>query len=118
MARAAVSLLVEGLPDIDSDEMDMAGEEPGDNAESLQADGMDMGGTESKTAPEDAAHDAGSQSAYASTDTADRTDFADNKRGAAQSGRPPIPQAKPETRVYKGATYVKGADGQWHLQQK
>jgi hypothetical protein len=35
-----------------------------------------------------------------------------------QSGKPPIPQVKPETRVYKGATYVKGADGQWHLQQK
>ena len=23
---------------------------------------------------------------------------------------------EPETRVYKGVTYVKGADGQWHLQ--
>jgi hypothetical protein len=24
----------------------------------------------------------------------------------------------PETRTYKGATYEKGEDGQWHLQQK
>jgi hypothetical protein len=117
-ARAAVSLLVEGLPDIDSEEMETAGGEPEDNVESLQADGMDMGGTESKTAPEDAALEAGAQTAFASTDTADRTDFADTRRGAAQSGKAPIPQAKPETRVYKGATYVKGADGQWHLQQK
>jgi hypothetical protein len=26
--------------------------------------------------------------------------------------------SKPETRNYKGATYEKGEDGQWHLQQK
>jgi hypothetical protein len=27
-------------------------------------------------------------------------------------------QGKLETRNYKGATYVKGADGQWYLQKK
>jgi len=27
-------------------------------------------------------------------------------------------QTKVETRVYKGATYVKGADGQWYLQKE
>jgi hypothetical protein len=28
----------------------------------------------------------------------------------------PVQQSGPETRTYKGATYVKGADGEWHLQ--
>jgi hypothetical protein len=48
----------------------------------------------------------------------------DNKRGqksrieskTPQSGKTPNQQGEPETRAYKGATYVKGADGQWHLQ--
>jgi hypothetical protein len=45
---------------------------------------------------------------------ADRNDLADAKRGASTT---PNQQSKPETRTYKGATYVKGADGQWYLQK-
>jgi|SRR5271157_444934 len=40
------------------------------------------------------------------------------KNRTSQSGKSPNQQGEPETRTYKGATYVKGADGQWHLQQK
>jgi hypothetical protein len=48
----------------------------------------------------------------------DRTEMADAKDGAQQSSSTPKLQNKPETRTYKGATYVKGADGQWYLEKK
>ena len=43
---------------------------------------------------------------------------AETKPGTPQGGSAPHQQSKPETRVYKGATYVKGADGQWYLQKE
>jgi Flp pilus assembly CpaE family ATPase len=36
---------------------------------------------------------------------------------AATPASAPYKQVEPETRTYQGATYVKGADGKWHLQQ-
>jgi hypothetical protein len=42
---------------------------------------------------------------------------ADSSRGGRGGGSAPNQQNQPETRVYKGATYVKGADGQWYLQK-
>jgi Flp pilus assembly CpaE family ATPase len=48
---------------------------------------------------------------------ANSTDFADAKQGTQSSGASDQ-QSKLETRTYKGATYVKGADGQWYLQKK
>jgi Flp pilus assembly CpaE family ATPase len=48
---------------------------------------------------------------------ADSTDLADAKQGMRSSGASEE-QSKLETRTYKGATYVKGADGQWYLQKK
>jgi len=47
----------------------------------------------------------------------DRSDFAGAKQGP-QPGDTPTEQGVLETRSYKGATYVKGADGQWYLQKK
>jgi Flp pilus assembly CpaE family ATPase len=75
-AQATVSLVVEGLPNLDS-----------------------------------------LMPAMADTES-DRTDRADAKGGAAPGGSAPHQQSQPETRTYKGATYVKGADGQWYLQKK
>jgi len=75
-AQASVSLVVEGLPNIDS------------------------------LMPVTVAADA------------DRADQPDVKRGASQDSNTPNQQDKLETRSYKGATYVKGADGQWYLQKK
>jgi len=46
-----------------------------------------------------------------------RSEVAEIKPGATQT-RTPVQQGKVETRVYKGATYVKGADGQWYLQKE
>jgi hypothetical protein len=45
-------------------------------------------------------------------------DPVDARGGALQSSSSPDRQSKPETRTYKGATYEKGADGQWYLQKK
>jgi Flp pilus assembly CpaE family ATPase len=40
------------------------------------------------------------------------------RKPAASSGLRAAPKVQRETRTYKGATYEKGEDGQWHLQQK
>jgi hypothetical protein len=42
----------------------------------------------------------------------------DANQGAQHNDRAFNQQGKLETRTYKGATYVKGADGQWYLQKK
>jgi Flp pilus assembly CpaE family ATPase len=44
------------------------------------------------------------------------TEPADVKRNATPVSTP-YKQVEPETRTYQGATYVKGADGKWHLRQ-
>jgi hypothetical protein len=49
-------------------------------------------------------------------DTAGRTDFIDGELGR-QSASASNLHGEPEARTYKGAHYVKGADGQWHLQK-
>jgi Flp pilus assembly CpaE family ATPase len=51
------------------------------------------------------------------TAKAERTDLGGAKQGAQPSVVPPSQQTEPETRTYKGATYVKGADGEWHLKK-
>jgi hypothetical protein len=61
---------------------------------------------------------AATRTPFTATDTADFTDLADAKWGALPSGSTPDQNGEPETRTYKGATYEKGEDGQWHLQQK
>jgi pilus assembly protein CpaE len=58
---------------------------------------------------------AGTQMPFAAAGAADSADFMGAKRSVNQSASNPY--GKPETRIYQGATYVKGADGQWHLQK-
>jgi Flp pilus assembly CpaE family ATPase len=53
----------------------------------------------------------------APTDKAVRADHEGARRVAQPSPSTPSQQAEPETRTYKGATYVKGADGEWHLKK-
>jgi pilus assembly protein CpaE len=48
------------------------------------------------------------------TPAPDRTGSAAASRAAGHGVSTPK-QPEPETRLYKGATYVRGADGQWHL---
>jgi hypothetical protein len=38
--------------------------------------------------------------------------------GIARRDDQPAPNVQSETRLYKGAVYAKGGDGQWHLQRK
>jgi Flp pilus assembly CpaE family ATPase len=57
------------------------------------------------------------QPSFAQTATADSTGRAEAKR-EVETNSTPIQKAVRETRTYKGATYEKGEDGQWHLQQK
>jgi hypothetical protein len=45
-------------------------------------------------------------------------DTGEAKQGAQHNGNAIDQQGKLETRSYKGATYVKGDDGQWYLQKK
>jgi hypothetical protein len=45
-------------------------------------------------------------------------ELGDAKQGAQNHGNATNQQGKLETRSYKGATYVKGDDGQWYLQKK
>jgi hypothetical protein len=47
-----------------------------------------------------------------------RADRGVAKQGAQNNNKALDQQSKLETRTYKGATYVKGADGQWYLQKK
>jgi hypothetical protein len=47
----------------------------------------------------------------------DSTDLAEVNGGAYESSTPKL-QNKPEKRTYKGATYVKGVDGQWYLEKE
>jgi hypothetical protein len=49
---------------------------------------------------------------------ASRADHGDAKQGAQNNNTALNQQSKLETRTYKGATYMKGADGQWYLQKK
>jgi hypothetical protein len=57
------------------------------------------------------------QTPFTPMDIEDRAGLADAKREALQSAGAPDRQGEPETRTYKGATYVKGADREWHLQE-
>jgi Flp pilus assembly CpaE family ATPase len=81
-AQAAVTLVVEGLPNIDS------------------------------------LLTAAVQTPFAQTRAADHANFADARRKVVTSVSTPNQKGQRETRTYKGATYEKREDGQWHLQQK
>jgi hypothetical protein len=58
------------------------------------------------------------QAPFKVPDPANYIDLADVGQASMHSQSTPREKGKPETRSYKGATYEKGEDGQWHLQQK
>jgi hypothetical protein len=64
---------------------------------------------------------AATQASFAVTDNSDNSgnsDFSDEKWEASKSNNNSNQKGELETRTYKGATYEKREDGQWHLQQK
>jgi hypothetical protein len=121
MAQATVVLVVQGLANIaevmPEEAVESGGEE---NSESSDAESMNEADRENQTkaGSPDAALAADQQTPYASTDSTNRADQSSTKRETAHAVNAPNQQVKQETRTYKGATYVKGADGQWHLEQK
>jgi pilus assembly protein CpaE len=50
-------------------------------------------------------------------DTASLDDTSETKEEASQTAATPSQQKAPDTRIYQGATYVRGEDGRWHLQK-
>ena len=70
----------------------------GKSVDAPRAEALPMAGTQAPPAPKPA------------------TEPADVKRAATPASAP-YKQGEAETRTYQGATYVKGADGKWHLQQ-
>jgi Flp pilus assembly CpaE family ATPase len=58
------------------------------------------------------------QTPFKAIETEDRVGLADAGQEASASSSAPRQHRKPETRIYKGAIYEKGEDGQWHLQRK
>ena len=59
----------------------------------------------------------GTQKTVSPIDKSDRAVRADAKQEALQAASTPSQQGEAETRSYKGATYVKGSDGEWHLKE-
>ena len=121
-AQASVQLLVEGLPNIASVMPEGAESYEEESSQSLDADSLYERDRESRIEaikPSEAQADAAEAKTPAgTTETASRAAAAETKRETTHGGNAPTHQAKQETRTYKGATYVKGADGQWHLEQK
>jgi Flp pilus assembly CpaE family ATPase len=68
-------------------------------------------------APAGRALTAGTQKQVTPIYKPDRTVRAETKQETRQIASTPSQQVEPETRAYKGATYVKGADGEWHLKE-
>ncbi|MGA3373334.1 MAG: hypothetical protein ABSC48_16385 [Terracidiphilus sp.] len=67
--------------------------------------------------PANTSSGAGAQVPLPTSPTVDRTDLADANRPREQSAGAPKKHDEPATRIYKGSTYVRGADGQWHLKK-
>jgi hypothetical protein len=86
----------------------------------LQANGAVIGGhkikNDSKSHLEETSIAAGMESRFMAPDKSKRPEPGSTPSGF-QSPSAIVPVIKPEERTYKGATYVKGADGQWHLKQ-
>jgi Flp pilus assembly CpaE family ATPase len=57
------------------------------------------------------------QKPVATTAKAERAESVSPKQMAQQEVSPPSQQTELETRTYRGATYEKGADGEWHLKR-
>jgi hypothetical protein len=73
--------------------------------------------TESKSVLEETAISAEMEYRFMMPEVPIRTEPAAFNSAAVQGTNSSGPGKKQEERIYKGATYVKGEDGQWHLKQ-
>ncbi len=67
--------------------------------------------------PAAAAPEAESQAQLALSEGVELTGVAEAEGATEEAETTSSQPAEPQTRVYKGATYVRGEDGQWHLQR-
>jgi Flp pilus assembly CpaE family ATPase len=101
-----------------------------DNAIAKPAPAAKVKSKPSLAPPESAAPAAVPQKPAATTAKAERADSVSPKQAKAERAEsvspkqmaqpavsPPIQQTEPETRTYRGATYVRGADGEWQLKR-
>jgi len=62
--------------------------------------------------------EASTQTPFEATETKDRTGLVDANQEVLEIENTGSQESKPQTRIYKGAIYERGENGQWHLQRK
>ncbi len=62
--------------------------------------------------------EASTQTPFDATESNDQTDLVDANPEVLEIKSGGSPDCEPQRRIYKGAIYEKGEDGQWHLQRK
>ena len=113
--QASVSLVVEEGPFIASFMRTKADADAEEIAQLLDAFRIDTEDEERRTPVTHAAHWDWQQ--VPPRNISDYAAIEEVKRKALHSTGHSIQNSEPETRFYKGASYRKGADGQWHLQK-
>jgi Flp pilus assembly CpaE family ATPase len=118
-AQASVPLLVTGLPQFEALTHGPMEVDRDDISHILQAN-RTLGGQMRRIQGNSSLEGAGPMgvpSRHAAHDNPNRMERADSNAGESHSGDNSDHSSEPETRTYKGATYVKGTDGKWHLKQ-
>ena len=121
-AQIAVPLNVEALASMGSLTQATADGDAGDPFKAFQTSSMRMRGRDQSMGIETPFRTpeppAAPRPVPPPNDTLARADYTQSARETIQVGSTTNRQSEPETRTYKGATYVKGPDGQWHLKQE
>jgi len=117
-AHASVPLVVTSLPNLETLTRTPVEADVDDISRLLQVKGAVAGPMrriQNSSLLEEAAHSAGAR--YPGPENSNRNDRGEYNAQVLQTGNANNRTIEPETRTYKGATYVKGNDGQWHLKQ-
>jgi Flp pilus assembly CpaE family ATPase len=117
-ARASVPLVVTALPHFDALTRTPVESDVDDISRLLQVNRAVAGPMrriQNNSLLDEAALSGGAR--FPGPDNSNRNDRGDTNTQVLQTGSTNNRTIEPETRTYKGATYVKGTDGQWHLKQ-
>jgi Flp pilus assembly CpaE family ATPase len=122
-AQAAVSILVNELSNISFLQSSEVSVDSGDSSPILQAIDVSFASQRPPTEEKKESRilpmvNLITPKQQAKLAASDKTDQSNGKREVSEMGGTSHRENEPETRTYKGAIYRKGADGQWHLQQK
>ncbi|MGD0097245.1 MAG: dihydroorotate dehydrogenase [Terracidiphilus sp.] len=116
--QASVSIVVEEAPYITSFMPTKAGSDAEEILQLLKAFRIDKEDQETRTPVTHFAISDWHQSPLAPRDITDYTAIEEEKTRALYRIGNSLHNSEPETRFYRGASYRKGADGQWHLQNQ